>query len=169
MLEALFAIAVFSFGLMGLAGMQSAALRAQTRVLLQAQAGTIAAELGERLRANPLGVQAGAYSGSVALSALTDTAVAAPSLCDGALAPVERARCDLRAAARLAYAALPDGALALDSVDAGVARISLMWTDAGARASMARCDPDGGGDLRRCCVRPVTEQTRCLNLMVALE
>jgi len=172
LLEALLAIAMFSFGLMGLAGVQAAALRAQGNALLQAQANGIAIELGERLRANRLGVQGGAYAmageGNSGASTGSDSGVGDAS-CEGALAPASRAACDLRAATATARADLPGGKLVVDLLDTGVARIALMWTDASLTTPATLCDQAGSGDMQRCCVRAVAGSTRCLNVIVALE
>jgi type IV pilus assembly protein PilV len=63
LIEVLVTIVVVSIGLLGLAGLQINGLRANMSSEARSKATLLANDIVERMRANPLGVEAGAYSG----------------------------------------------------------------------------------------------------------
>ncbi len=64
LVEVLVAVLVFSVGLLGLAGLLVVATRAGHGAYLRTQAGFLAEQMANRMRANPQGVWAGRYDGS---------------------------------------------------------------------------------------------------------
>lgn len=62
MVEVLVTIVVVAIGLLGLAGLQVSGLRANTSSEARSKATLLASDIIERMRANPLGVDANAYS-----------------------------------------------------------------------------------------------------------
>ncbi len=69
LIEVLVALLVFSIGLLGLAGLIIVSLRSTQGAYLRTQASVLAQAMGNRMRANPVGVWNGAYNGSYPLSA----------------------------------------------------------------------------------------------------
>lgn len=66
LIEILITVLVLSIGLLGLAGLQATGMRANTGALLRTQATLLAADLGDRIRANPTQAAAGAYAATAA-------------------------------------------------------------------------------------------------------
>lgn len=64
LLEVMIAVAVFSIGLLGTAGMLITAARANQSAYLRTQATFLANNMAERMRANPIGVWNDAYNGT---------------------------------------------------------------------------------------------------------
>ena len=66
LLEVLVAIVVFSFGLLGLAGMMTISVRNNHNGYLRTQANFFAENMADRMRANPAAVWNGTYAGQAA-------------------------------------------------------------------------------------------------------
>ena len=79
LLEILIAILVFSFGLLGLAGMMTISVRNNHNGYLRTQANFFADNMADRMRANPVALWNGSYSGTAAPGA-TVCSLASP--CD---------------------------------------------------------------------------------------
>ena len=62
LIEVLIALLVLSFGMMGMAGVQSVSLRGNQAAYFRTQATTLSMDIVERMRANLTGVGAGAYN-----------------------------------------------------------------------------------------------------------
>ena len=63
LLEVLIAIAIFSFGLLGLAGLQLVSLSSNQSAGIRSAATTLAYDMADRMKANMAGVIAGNYNG----------------------------------------------------------------------------------------------------------
>ena len=61
MLEALIALVVVSFGILGFAGLQATGMSLNNSSLLRSKATVMAYEMADRMRANQLGVTGGSY------------------------------------------------------------------------------------------------------------
>lgn len=66
LVEVLVAVVVFSFGLLGIAGMMGISVRNNHNGYLRTQANFLAENMMDRMRANPTAVWGGAYSGPAA-------------------------------------------------------------------------------------------------------
>lgn len=67
LLEVLIAIVVFSFGLLGIAGMMTISVRNNHNGYLRSQANFLAENMLDRMRANPAALWNGDYSGTAAI------------------------------------------------------------------------------------------------------
>lgn len=66
LLEVLVAVLVFSFGLLGIAGLMTISVRANHNGYLRSQANFLAENMVDRMRANPVALWAGRYTGTPA-------------------------------------------------------------------------------------------------------
>ena len=112
LIEVLVAIVILSFGLLGMAGLQAASLRASQGSLYRAQAAQYANDIAERMRAN-LG-QARAYGLALADAAPTGTSVRDRDLADWL--------------AKLRSLPGGDGAVAID-LASNLVTITVQWDD----------------------------------------
>lgn len=71
LIEVLVAVLVFSFGLLGIAGMMTISVRNNHNGYLRSQANFLAENMMDRMRANPTALWAGAYDG-LAADGITD-------------------------------------------------------------------------------------------------
>lgn len=62
LMEVLIAMLVLSFGMMGMAGVQAVSLRGNQTAYYRTQATTLTTDIVERMRANVVGVEGGAYN-----------------------------------------------------------------------------------------------------------
>jgi len=133
LMEVLVALLVLSIGMLGIAGLQLAAIRSSTTAYWQSQATWFAYEIADRMRANPTAVTGGSYSG-----ADVDGTEAAVD-CSGGCAPANIAGYDLYEWGQR-LTALPAGqGTVVDNGD-GTYTISVMWDEAGG-ATGTGCDP----------------------------
>ena len=86
LIEILVAVLVLSFGLLGLAMLQSTGLRFNTDSYLRSQATILAYDLIDRMRANKAGADAGNYCLTGATPVCETTAAPAEQLCGNPLA-----------------------------------------------------------------------------------
>lgn len=77
LLEVMVAIVIFSFGLLGIAGMMTISVRNNHNGYLRSQANFLAENMSERMRANQVGLWNGAYSGT-ATTGTQNCSVAVP-------------------------------------------------------------------------------------------
>lgn len=96
LLEVLVALVIFSFGLLGLAGLQLTGLASNQSATLRSIATTLAYDMADRMRANLRGVNAGNYNGAtpadnVCSAAHFDDTHSAPANCT----PAQLAQDDL--------------------------------------------------------------------------
>jgi len=146
MVEVLVAIVVFSFGMLGLASLQTGALRGHLSAWARESVSTLTADLAERIRSNPVGAHAGAYLYTPVYTPAYTAAgspqtVAAPSDCATALLPAQRALCDLHAVHQTAWRRLPGGFINVAGDTAFGMRITVMWADKEYAASGTACPP----------------------------
>lgn len=145
LIEVLIALLVLSIGLLGVAALQTVALRTGQAADMRTRAVLAAMDMAERMRANPAGVAAGHYDVSRHGMPLRGTASGA-------------ARTDL-AAWRAALARLPDGRGEIGPCRAGCTvpspySITVWWNPARDPAVRGtQCPPRARTDLR--CVRLV--------------
>ncbi len=71
LLEVLVAVLVFSFGLLGIAGMMTISVKSNHNGYLRSQANFMAENMVDRMRANPVALWADAYVGTAATGAAT--------------------------------------------------------------------------------------------------
>jgi type IV pilus assembly protein PilV len=67
LIEVLVAVMVFSFGLLGIAGMMTISVRNNHNGYLRSQANFLAENMVDRMRANPVGLWNSAYNGTAAI------------------------------------------------------------------------------------------------------
>lgn len=130
LVEVMVAIAVFAIGLLGVAAMMMQATRATTNALSRSQAAILSSYIVERMRSNPVAVEAGIFD-AVTISGEGDAS--GGSACTGATAgcsPAAIAAADIALWRDQAAAALPglEGTLQC-SLSAGLRQceIALSW------------------------------------------
>lgn len=114
MIEVLVAIVIVSLGLLGMAGLQAAGLRASHSAFYRAQAAQLATDMAERMRAN---------LGRATDYALTLAATAPGPACTGVCAADT-----IDWLAKLRTLPAGDGAIAVDTVNETVT-ITVQWDD----------------------------------------
>lgn len=102
LLEVLISIVVFSFGLLGIAGMMTISVRNNHNGYLRSQANFLAENMLDRMRANPAALWAGTYTGTASTGTSTCT-LASP--CNFA----QLAQYDMEQWAQSIQLALPNG------------------------------------------------------------
>lgn len=132
MLEVLISIVVIAFGLLGVAGLQAFALKNNQGASLRSTATVLAADIIDRIKANPIGADQGHYNKSAPADYATQ--VAGCLTTGGCGSPQQLAQNDLYEWAQLVAAALPSGR--------GVVCLDQTPTD-GTTAAPA-CDGAGG-------------------------
>jgi len=119
LLEALIALLVLTIGLLGAAGMLLSSVRNSHNSYLRSQASFISDSLIERMRANPLGIWRGEYSGNL------DAATAvAPTCASTGCTPTQIAGTDRAAIARQVVQHLPRGVGSVTCTVVGSAPVS---------------------------------------------
>lgn len=140
LLEVLIAIVIFSFGLLGLAGLQLVSLTSNQSANIRSTATALAYDMADRMRANMAGVSAGNYNGIVGVdnqcqAVHYDDVHAVPVNCTVA----QLAQDDVYDWQKTAAGLLPGGAavVCLDSIPATTAcdgggtsyAVRVSWTD----------------------------------------
>ena len=124
LIEVMIALAVFSFGLLALAALMASGLKYNTSALHRSYATSQAYDMGDRMRANRLGLDAGYYN------KLSDSGTD-PDCIESGCTPEQMAQYDTwqwnTDNARL----LPEGAgtVSLTSSDSGIYTITVAWND----------------------------------------
>ncbi len=93
MIEVLIALAILSFGLLGLALMQGQSLKFNTSAYSRTQANLLAYDIIDRMRSNPAGITAGSYN-------IVSTEAAAKSVAAASYISCNGQNCDVAALAR---------------------------------------------------------------------
>jgi type IV pilus assembly protein PilV len=167
MVEAMVAIVIFAFGMLGLAGLQTAALRYQKNASLRSNTAALATDIAERVRSNLEGAKdASAYQFTSAYADATAAPPVAPAIDAGAI-PTRKQVADRDLAEWAAAAAehLPDGAVNLSGSIASGYVATLMWKDKDFAGTASLCmSSDSGSVQRNCCPQTVTAGVRCLRL-----
>ena len=134
LIEALVAILILSFGLMGMAGLQANALAFQKSSWLTHRVADLSNDIGERIRSNPTADSRGAYRYIQAYSA-SPVAIPASNGCRqsaaGTCTPIQVANDDLGEWVLKAQAALPSGAVMLDGDANDGYIVTAMYSDKG--------------------------------------
>ena len=124
LIEVIIALAVFSFGLLALAALMASGLKYNTSALHRSYATSQAYDMGDRMRANRLGLDSGYYND------LSDSGTN-PGCIESGCTPEQMAQYDTwqwnTDNARL----LPEGAgtVSLKSSDSGIYTITVAWND----------------------------------------
>ena len=124
LIEVMIALAVFSFGLLALAALMASGLKYNTSALHRSHATSQAYDMGDRMRANRLGLDAGYYNN------LSDSGTD-PDCIESGCTPEQMAQYDTWQCnidnARL----LPEGtgSGSLISSDSGIYTITVAWND----------------------------------------
>jgi type IV pilus assembly protein PilV len=105
LLEVLIAIVVFSFGLLGIAGMMTISVRNNHNGYLRSQANFLAENMMDRMRANPTALWSGKYDGTPTAPAVAVDKCKLSDPCDYD----ELAEYDMEQWAQSIELALPDG------------------------------------------------------------
>jgi len=127
LLEVLIAVVIFSFGLLGIAGMMTISVRNNHNGYLRSQANFLAENMLDRMRANPVALWSGAYSGT-ASPGTSQCTLAAP--CNY----LALAQYDMEQWARSVDLALPNGLGNVNCTGGGglpagaTARAPSIWT-----------------------------------------
>jgi len=165
MIEVMVAIVIFAFGMLGLAGLQTAALRYQKSAWLRASTAALATDIAERVRSNLEGAKdPTTYQFT---SAYTDAVAVPPALpsVDAAAIPTRKQIADRDLAEWAADAAeqLPDGAVNLNGSIANGYVATLMWRDKDFADVTPVCvTSDDASGQRHCCPQTATPGVRCL-------
>lgn len=132
LIEALVSILLFSLGLLGIAGLQANALTFQKSSWATHRVAELTAEIGERMRANPDGVEIGSYT-YTANYATAKTATINSNNCritaGSACAAPQIANDDLAAWLRKAQTILPQGAIRLEGAANVGYTVTVMYLD----------------------------------------
>ena len=165
MIEVMVAIVIFAFGLLGLAGLQTAALRYQKSASLRANTAALAIDIAERVRSNLEGAKdASAYQFIASYADAVAMPPAAPPTVTGVL-PTRKQIADRDLAEWAAAAAeqLPGGAVNLSGSIASGYVATLMWKDKDFTDTASACTAsDSGINQRTCCSQNVMPGIRCL-------
>ncbi len=135
LLEVLVSIVIASIGLLGLAGINAAAVRYGKLSQYRAIATLLVGDITERMRANNLGgsaannyqFQQDYLTQQAAIAAVNPTCASAASSCDAA----QMAAADIAAWRQAVRASLPGGSVRLDRTASGASDLWIVWTDAG--------------------------------------
>lgn len=133
LIEALVAILLSAVGLLALAGANVAAVRYSKMSQYRGTATMLAADLAERMRANPAGIAGPAFAYAVADDFAAQASLAAASTaCAGYAATCTAAGMaayDLSTWRNVVRSQLPEGSVRIDTVTATGADVWLAWRD----------------------------------------
>lgn len=165
MIEVMVAIVIFAFGMLGLAGLQTTALRYQKSAWLRANTAALATDIAERVRSNLEGAKdPAAYQFTSAYADAAATPPAAPSV-DAAAIPTPKQIADRDLAEWAAATAdqLPGGAVNLSGSIASGYVATLMWHDKDFADTTPACAAsDDASAQRHCCPQTAMPGIRCL-------
>ena len=143
MVEVLVAIVVLSIGLLGLAGLQTASLKANDSAYQRSQASIMANEILDRMRANAVGLQAGFYDDPYGGGAPTD-----PGCSASGCSVATMAQYDVYYWETALGNTLPSGQGAITGAGAGsIFTITVMWDDDRTGVTGTDCSGDSTVDL----------------------
>jgi type IV pilus assembly protein PilV len=130
--ENLIAVVVLSVGLLGIASMSLAGFRHNQGALLRSQAAMLAADMLERMRANPTQAFGGSYN-----LAIEAAAPSAPDCLGLSCDPAQLTQFDLSQWLTDLAARLPagDGAVAVDTATPRGVIVTVRWSESGGTAS----------------------------------
>lgn len=140
MIEVLVTLIILSIGLLGLAALQARSMVSNHNAYLRSQAIQSAYDIGDRMRANMAGVNAGHYNN------VSGTA-ANPACITAGCSPAQIARYDAFQWNTLLNQQLPSGQGTITGNGSHFV-ISVMWNEARNEASGTGCDPSDTNDLQ---------------------
>lgn len=132
MLEVLVSIVILSFGALGLAGLEMAALKYNTVAAARSAATLLASELSDRMRSNLAGVKASNYARNMDYNTAIGSPVTAPACGSTSdCSAVQLAQLDLADWLARVGAALPGGtgAIVPTAGNALASTIVVMWQE----------------------------------------
>ncbi|RMD78760.1 MAG: type IV pilus modification protein PilV [Gammaproteobacteria bacterium] len=124
LMEVLVTVVVLSVGLLGLAGLQAGSQRNAHHAYLRGQAVALAYDILDRMRANPAGVQAGAYD-------QISGPVSDPGCIQAGCTPAQLAQHDAYQWQQQVASLLPGGQASV-SRSGGRFRVQVAWDEKGA-------------------------------------
>ncbi len=138
MMEVLVTVVVLSIGLLGLAGLQSTALRNNHSAYHRSQAAILAEDMADRIRANLSGFTSGYYDGTAAenTSCLSTAGCSSQAM----------ARHDTWEWQQNLADTLPNGQGTV-ATNGDRATITVMWDDARTGATGTGCNPNNANDM----------------------
>jgi type IV pilus assembly protein PilV len=143
LIEVLVAIVVLSIGLLGLAGLQTAGLKANNSAYQRTQASILANEMLDRMRANRVGLQASLYDDPYAGGTPAD-----PGCSTSGCSVANMADYDVYYWETSLSNTLPSGQGAITGNGAGsIFTITVMWDDNRSGVSGTGCDTGNPLDL----------------------
>jgi type IV pilus assembly protein PilV len=167
MVEVMVAIVIFAFGMLGLEGLQTAALRYQKNASLRSNTAALGVDIAERVRSNLEGAKdASTYQFTSPYADAMATPPVAP-LIDAGVIPTRKQIADRDLAEWAAAAAehLPDGAVNLSGGIASGYVATLMWKDKDFGGTASVCTTsDSGSAQRNCCPQAVAAGIRCMRM-----
>lgn len=148
MLEVLVSIVILSFGLLGVAGMQAAALRYNQTAYLRSIATQLAYDVSDRMRGNLVGVRNAAYSCDVSYGTASTAGCGVDRGCTSASCSYGyMAETDLYHWSLEARRVLPGGGVAVQGNTQSGYTITVMWKekDMDSSATDGNCTSVSGG------------------------
>lgn len=140
MMEVLVAVFVLSVGILGVASLQTAALRSTQSAHQRSVATFFAGDMADRMRANSAGVAAGAYDDINGIPA-------DPACIDTDCTPAQMAQYDAFDWGTDISQALPSGHGTVADAGGGLFTISVMWDERRTGVTGTDCDPSDPDDL----------------------
>jgi len=150
-IEVLVSLLVISVGLLGMAGLQTVGIQQSHKSYLKTQASLLAFDMADRMRANLVGVAAGAYNAVNSVDSLVETIPA----CIGSETPcsaADTASYDAYQWSNLASnlsipSTLPGGQGIITRNGTGIFTITVFWDEARTGATGTNCSNDPAVDL----------------------
>lgn len=150
LIETMIALLVFGLAMLGLAGLQAAAVNSQTGVWARSAVTAAVVDISERMRANFDAVNGVVNAsnipatGYVYAQTFAQQTAAAPSLTRDCLAvtctTAERATFDVESWRRNVRAAMPNGSVLITGTARNGFDVTVMWTDKSFTNSVAQAD-----------------------------
>ncbi|NOX91889.1 MAG: type IV pilus modification protein PilV [Gammaproteobacteria bacterium] len=143
LIEVLVTLVVLAIGLLGLAGLQASSLKHNNNAYQRTQATFLAYDILDRMRVNPMGIEAGSYDAVDTESLPTD-----PSCVGTSCTPAQLADNDALEWATRLTAALPSGRGVIAGTGANAPfTITVMWDDMRTGATGTNCDQTDPDDM----------------------
>ncbi len=143
LIEVLVTLVVLAIGLLGLAGLQARSLQHNNSAYQRTQATFLAYDILDRMRANPMGIDANAYN-SIDTSSLPGN----PGCIGTGCSPANLANTDIEEWAANLTAVLPSGQGTVTGTAANAPFIvTVMWDDGRTGATGTNCDPTDPADM----------------------
>jgi len=143
LIEVLVTLVVLAIGLLGLAGLQASSLKHNNNAYQRTQATLLAYDILDRMRANPMGIEARSYDSVDTGISLTD-----PGCINTSCTPAQLATSDAFEWAARLTAALPSGrGIITGTADNAPFTVTVMWDDMRTGATGTNCDPTDPDDM----------------------